>query len=94
MNCKKGDMAIIIANEYTKKTAGTVVQVNEPFEHFGRAAWTIDREIENYHGIMVNQAFDAILRPVSGLDLGDELEATRPALSEKALDRLTEDLAV
>lgn len=123
MNCKQGDMAIVVSPR-SAANVGLIVEVLRlvpsgsnllgdgviwnNIEPEGVPSWEVrssgrkchasnKKNPVGFHGLFR----DSALLPVSGLDLGDELEATRPAsrfyplskaLSEKALDRIVADV--
>jgi hypothetical protein len=78
MNCKQGDLAIIVKCEICPEAIGSIVRCVE-FKpgHSGRAAWVIDREV---HSVKVVNGFkfsggwflDACLRPIRDNDGEDE----------------------
>lgn len=76
MNCKKGDLAIVV-----RSVAGNEGKIVRCVEFLGDslfvggktyAAWSIDRKLPGILGGMIDRAPDAWLRPIRDNDQEDE----------------------
>jgi hypothetical protein len=72
LNCKPGDLAVVIKSEKVADTTGAIVRILRPYDgsmfaRFG-PAWWVEYQGQEHHGV------DAFLRPIRdpGEDAQDE----------------------
>jgi hypothetical protein len=103
MNCKQGDLAIIVAS--CKENLGLIVLCIRPTENLWRSrdgtiddcpGWVIDRDVVDWMGGKDNHIEDACLRPIRnpGDDATDETLAWKPVprLTREFLERFDQAL--
>ena len=75
MNCKPGDLAIVVKS--IAGNEGKIVRVlrlhpNPPFNFFDGPRWFIDRVLLDNAGDPIDHLADVVLRPIRGTELQDE----------------------
>jgi len=75
MNCKQGDLAIIIGcTKGQEWSLGKIVNTIQYLEWYGENAWFIRPKLVNPNGVTCDAALDEYLRPISGLPMEEETE--------------------
>jgi hypothetical protein len=92
MNCKKGDLAVIVGSIYKDKFVRCVSFVGDPVGYYSTSGksdfWEIDRKLSLTHSGLIS---DSVLRPIRD-NLGNEhwvtearksLPSTGPRITER-----------
>ena len=71
LNCKPGDMAILVSSSTAPQHIGKIVKCTSLFDISGKAFWVIEQALENPSGIDYWAIADDRLKPIRP-DEGDD----------------------
>jgi hypothetical protein len=73
MNCKQGDLAIIVEGTQAGNIVRCVSRYDGPWASVPYApGWVVDRHLVNSRGFLQDRVGDCALRPIRGTDADDE----------------------